>query len=139
MNRQEGFSLIEVLIVVAIIGIIAAIAVPNLAAAQRSAREAGAIQNIRTLISAEALYNSSSSGQSYTNLSDLIARKLVDSAFTGQRSGYLFTVTVNAIGDGYIAQATPQISTGMRYFYGVEDGRVLQNTVDNFATATQIK
>src|SRR6202051_1445302 len=65
-NRPEaGFSLMELLVVVAVILIIAAIAIPNYLRSKMNANEASAVQNLRTITTAEALY-STTYGSSYS-------------------------------------------------------------------------
>jgi type IV pilus assembly protein PilA len=104
-EKQAGFSLIELLIVVAIILIIAAIAIPNLISSRMSANEASAVSSTRTISTAETAYATSYAAIGYsvalTDLGDggssncvaITTRAcLIDSILAGGiKSGYLFT------------------------------------------------
>ena len=133
MKNENGFSLIELLIVVAIIAIIAAIAVPSLLTSRMAANEAGAIQGCRTVGSAEIAYAAVNS-QLYTSITTLVAGNFLDSRFTNASgfNGYTYQsgavasgVGVGAPPTGFEFTATPTTGGG-RYTYGVAPDQVVR-------------
>ncbi len=94
MSQTRGFSLIELLIVVAIILIITAIAVPNLLQARIRSQEASAVNSVRTITSAEIMYRIRFG--TYTGLADLHEEGILDTELgtaPHQKSGYVFSAT----------------------------------------------
>ncbi len=126
-RRRRGFSLIELLIVIAIILILAMIAVPKVNQQLMSARETAAIQEIKTIHQAETQYYSTfgkyadslvalgppASGAAGPAASDLIPKGLSD----GKNGGYIYTVAGSAT--GYSVNANPETygSSGRRTFF----------------------
>src|SRR5256714_1380497 len=126
MKRNFGFSLLELLIVVAIILIIATIAIPSLLRSRQSAQETSAVAQIRTVNTAEVTYLSSNSG-AYGSVPQLITQGLLDGRFSGSVSGYTFTVT--ASGSDYTAVATPTSTNAGRFgYYSTPDAVVRYQT-----------
>ena len=147
--RQKGFSLIELLIVVAIILIIAAIAIPNLLRSKMAANEASAVGSMRTLNTASVTY--STTYGTYPGLLSNLApaspatstsADLVDSVLaSGTKSGYSFTWSAgttdasnNYLNYAITAQPSTPGTTGTRYFYTDQSGVIRANA--NGAAAT---
>ena len=162
-NKQKGFSLIELLIVVAIILIIAAIAIPNLIRSKMAANEASAVATLRSINTAEVVYSSTYNVANtfaalLTNLADNGTPAncvqgappptaqfacLIDAAVAGAttaataKSGYVLTYTAPTATTGYSVVNDPQNpgSSGVRHFY-TDPSLVIRQNSTTTATST---
>jgi len=153
-KSNEGFSLIELILVVTIIGVIAAIAVPNLLSSRRAANEASALSALRIIANGEATYRMTAGGGNYGDLAALASVNIVDSRVGGAtiagpgtpKSGYLFSAaSVANVGvPAFDAKAQAFLhtsvdilfGTGSRSFYVNELGVIYFNATDTAPTCS---
>ena len=143
-RRQKGFSLIELLIVVAIILIIAAIAIPNLLRSKIAANQASAIASLRTLNTSSVLYNTNyqqyptAIAQMGTNgTATSTSADLIDSVLAGgQKSGYDFVWSGGgAAATQYAINANPLSNSSGTVYYYTDQSLVIRSNASATATS----
>jgi len=138
VKEKKGFTLIELMIVVLVIGIIAALSVPNLVKSKMAAHESSAISTVRTLVTAQITYAArSGSGNFAADLTELQSVDLIDSVLgSGTAEAYSFSLTGSGV--QYEINARPLVygTSGVRSFFTDESGAIHYTTADAAATAS---
>ena len=145
--RQRGFSLIELMIVIAIIGILVGVGIPAWQASVRSTNEAAAIKTLGTIATVQVAYYNSKNRSAYGTFDQLVESGLLDKRFAGDApvvDGYVYVMTVTPKSanqpPAYGCQANPQqptgvTATGNQFFYKGSDTSTVHTNPEKPATA----
>jgi len=139
-ENQTGFSIVELIVVITILGIVVAIAIPNLLASRRSANEGSAVSSLRTISNAEATYITSKGSGNYASMETLLNEKLVDESLGNattpgrSKSGYYFEIELSPDSNPPIIgiRGLPMVrngalATGRRTYWIGESGTIYFN------------
>lgn len=125
MKKENGFSIIELIIVVTIIGIVSAFAVPGLRRARQNANMGSAIQSLRTITTAQVLYERKF--KTYGTLLQLVPEGTLDpNVGLGSKAEYGFILTVDGTGQKFTCTATPLVDPTVLDHFFVDETTVIR-------------
>jgi len=134
MERQRA---LQIVFATPIVLLVLVISKPVCSCSREVSNDSAAIANLRTINTAEVTYQSFSGG-SFGGIADLIVAGLVDDTFTGTKAGYNYSITLDATGSAYTAEATPASAKTGRYgYYSVPDAVVRYSMNASLAPAGQ--